>query len=233
MEQLITACREAGQHPEGIALYKVGKTPGLFSSRSGSAGEAAQTALAAGYLELLHTDAKVEIVRLTPRGETFLREHLDPKPVLEELLQQLQTQQQAMPRWLAEIDAQLASFRMRSLHFLEEQGRQLARLTARVESALKRLQQSGKTQLLEPWQVQILMLLDTHEGDYLLSEVYHQLEKSGIQDLTIPEFQHGLLLLRDRGNIELVQENKNTGPLEEPEFAVIDEGRIFVAIRRA
>ena len=79
IEQIVTACKEAGQHPEGIALYKVGKNPGLFTSKTGPSGEAATQALESGYLELLRTDNKAETVRLTPRGEAFLKEHLDPK----------------------------------------------------------------------------------------------------------------------------------------------------------
>lgn len=234
-ELLVAACKEASQHPEGIALYKVGKNAGLFNARTGPAGEAAQYALQAGYLELLRTENKAETVRLTPRGEAFLREHLDPRPTLEELLALLRTHQQSMPRWLAEIDAQFASFRLRSLNYLEQQGATLASLISRTEAVLRRLEQ-GKlptlTEALEPWQVEVLLFLEKHTEPTELPAVFHALETAGFRELTIPDFQHGLLLLRDRGAIELIAESQHTGPLLEPEYALIDDGRIYVAMQR-
>lgn len=235
IELIATACKEAGQHPEGIALYKVGKNPGLFTSKTGPAGEAATQALQAGYLELLRTDSKAETVRLTARGEAFLKEHLDPKATLEELLVQLKAHQQTMPRWIAEIDAQFAAFRLRSLNFLEQQGASITRLLERTESALRRLESGGMpalTEVLEPWQVEALLTLDQKPGTMSLADLFHALEKAGFTQLTIPDFQHGLLLLRDRGTIKLVQEGINAGPMLEPEYALIDEGRIYVGVER-
>jgi hypothetical protein len=235
IEQIATACKEAGQHPEGIALYKVGKNPGLFTSKTGPAGEAATQALESGYLELLRTDSKAETVRLTPRGEAFLREHLDPKATLEELLLQLKNHQQTMPRWIAEIDAQFAAFRLRSLNFLEHQGQAITRLLDRAESALRRLEGGGLaalTEALEPWQVEVLVTLDQKQTSLPLADIFHALEKAGFTQLTIPDFQHGLLILRDRDAIKLIAENPNDGPMLEPEYALIDEGRIYVGIER-
>ncbi len=229
---IIAACKEAGLHPEGIALYKVGKNPGLFTSKTGPAGDAAQYALQAGYLELLRTDGKAEMVRLTPRGEAYLKEHLDPKPVLEELLVQLQHHQQAMPRWLAEIDAQFAAFRLRSLNFLEQQGTALAKLIERTEAALRRVHQTPERESLEPWQVETLVCLDTKQPEYTLPDLFHAMEQAGFRDLTIPEYHHGILLLRDRGAIQLIAESAASGPLAEPEYALIDDGNIYVGIKR-
>jgi hypothetical protein len=231
MELVIAACKEAGQHPEGIALYKVGKNPGLFTSKTGPGGEAAQYALSAGYLELLRTDSKAEQVRLTPRGEAYLKEHLDPKPVLKELLTQLQHHQQTMPRWLAEIDSQFAAFRLRSLNHLEQQGQTLAKLIERVEAALRRVQHSPHQGTLEPWQVETLVLLE-NEHKLNLSDLFHRLEKSGFRDMTIADYHHGVLLLRDRDALDLIAESNNDGPMLEPEYALIDEGKIHVAVTR-
>lgn len=234
-EQLVIACREAGQHPEGIALYKVGKNPGLFSSKTGTPGDTAQFALQAGYLELLRTENKADTVRLTQRGEAFLRQHLDPKSTLEELLAQLQLHQQTLPRWIAEIDAQFAAFRLRSLNFLEQQGAALTRLIARSENALRRLE-SGKlaayAEALEPWQVEVLVQLDIHEGNLGLAEAFHLLESAGFSHLTIADYHHGTLILRDRGALQLVPESESHGPMMEPEYALIDEGRLYVAVKR-
>ena len=235
IEQIVIACKEAGQHPEGIALYKVGKNPGLFTAKTGPAGEAAGLALQAGYLELLRTDSKAETVRLSPRGEAFLREHLDPKATLEELLLQLKNHQQTMPRWIAEIDAQFAAFRLRSLNFLEQQGQAITKLLERTESALRRLEGGGLaaiTEALEPWQVEVLVTLDQKQTSLPLSDIFHALEKAGFTQLTIPDYQQGILILRDRGAIKLLAENPNDGPMLEPEYALIDEGRIYVGAER-
>jgi hypothetical protein len=233
MELVITACKEAAQHPEGIALYKVGKNPGLFTTKTGPAGEAAQYALSSGYLELLRTENKAETVRLTPRGEAFLNEHLDPKPVLEELLTQLQHHQQTMPRWLAEIDAQFAAFRLRSLNYLEQQGTTLTKLIERTEAALRRINRTAEPLALEPWQVETLVYLDTKQPEQNLAELFHHLEKVGFRDLTIPDFQHGILLLRDRGAIQLIAQSESIDHLQEPEYALIDEGSIYIGVKRA
>lgn len=235
IEQIAAACREAGQHPEGIALYKVGKNPGLFTSKTGPVGEAATQALQSGYLELLRTESKAETVRLTARGEAFLREHLDPKATLEELLVQLRAHQQTMPRWLAEIEAQFAAFRLRSLNFLEQQGAAITNLLQRAESALRRLERGGLsaiTEALEPWQVEALVTLDQGQKALPLADLFHALEKAGFTQLTIPDYHHGILILRDRGAIKLIAEGTSDGPLLEPEFALIDEGRIYVGVER-
>ena len=119
---ILTALKDAGQYPDGVALFRIGKTPGLFASKTGHALEAAQEALRAGYLELVKSEGKGEVVRLTSRGELYLREHLDPKTSLEELLVQLRTVQGTMPRWLAEVDTHLAAFRLRMQSQLDAQG---------------------------------------------------------------------------------------------------------------
>lgn len=235
IEQIAAACREAGQHPEGIALYKVGKNPGLFTSKTGPVGEAATQALQSGYLELLRTESKAETVRLTARGEAFLREHLDPKATLEELLVQLRAHQQTMPRWLAEIESQFAAFRLRSIHFLEQQGSAITKLLARAESALRRLETgnlSAMTSALDPWQVEALVKLDQGPSTLSLADLFHSLEQAGFTQLTVPDFHHGVLILRDRGAIKLLQEGLNDAPMLEPEYALIDEGRIYVGVER-
>jgi len=235
IEQIAAACKEAGQHPGGIALYKVGKNPGLFTSKTGPVGEAAVQALQAGYLELLRTDSKAETVRLSPRGEAFLREHLDPKATLEELLLQLKSHQQTMPRWIAEIEAQFAAFRLRSLNFLEQQGQAISKLLDRAESALRRLEGGGLaaiTEALEPWQVEVLVTLDQKQTSLPLADIFHALEKASFTQLTIPDFQQGILILRDRGAIKLIAENPSDGPMLEPEYALIDEGQIYVGVER-
>jgi hypothetical protein len=230
---LLSALKEAGQHPDGIALYRVGKNPGLFTSKSGTAQEAAQEALRAGYLELVKSEGKGEVVRLTSKGDLYLREHLDPKSTLEELLVQLRTVQDSMPRWLAELDTHLAAFRLRMQSQLDAQGQALTRLITRAEAALRRLEAGGTapSKSLEPWQVEVLQNLGDQRRS--LSELFASVQCNGFGELTIPEFHMGLLVLRDRGSVQLVEQGDNEEALAEPEYALVDEGCIYVAARAA
>jgi len=233
---MLAALKDAGQHPDGVALYRVGKNPGLFASKTGIAHEAAQAAMQAGYLTPVKVEGKAETVRLTSRGEAFLREHLDPKASVEELLAHLRATQHSLPRWLAEVDAQLAAFRLRMQTSLEQQGKALTRLIGRAEAALQRLEhgvQTTKGKALEPWQVESLQLLEGAQGVTPLARLFSELQRNGFGELTIPIFHTGLLLLRDRGNLQLVAMTEDDGPLSEPEFALVDEGQIYLSARAA
>jgi hypothetical protein len=228
---LLNALKDAGQYPDGIPLYRVGKNPGLFASKAGLAQEAAQAALQAGYLESIKHEGKAEAVRLTPRGELYLREHLDPKTTVEELLVQLRTSQGTMPRWLSEIDTQLSAFRLRMQSHLEQQGQALTRLITRAESALRRLEAGGTvgSPSLEPWQVEVLQVLGRQRSKAPLPALFAGVQGGGFTELTIPEFHSGLLLLRDRGNITLAPQDPDEEALIEAEYALVDDGCIYIA----
>src|SRR5437868_2041740 len=88
-ETLIEALKQALAEPAEQRLYRSGKLPGLFPSRSGASAEAASRALQEGLLEVARTEYKgktiIEWVRITPRGVDFVHDHESPVRVLEEL----------------------------------------------------------------------------------------------------------------------------------------------------
>ena len=101
---LIEALKLALAEPGEQRLYRSGKLPGLFATRTGANAEAADRALRDGLLEVVRTEAKgklsVEWVRLTPAGVSFLHAHESPKAVLEELHNALLSARTGVPAWL-------------------------------------------------------------------------------------------------------------------------------------
>src|SRR5580700_5274533 len=101
---LIQALKQALAEPGEQRLYRSGKLPGLFATRTGANAAAAGRALGEGLFEIVRTEEKgkfiVEWVRLTPIGVSFLHAHEAPRAVLEELHAALQTTKAGVPVWL-------------------------------------------------------------------------------------------------------------------------------------
>jgi hypothetical protein len=237
-DYLLTLLKDASYYPDGITLLRVGKNPGLLSSKSGPVYEAAQQALQAKYLEIVKQEGKADAVRLTALGETYLREHQDPRKSLEELLHQLRLSEQGMPRWLADIEAQLAAFRLRCQTFLEQQGQTLHQLIARAEAALRRLEGgplSESAAALVPWQVEALNILKRQAAsghqESPLPWLFNALQQADFSHLTIPDFHAGLQVLQDRGSISLLPPPASLPTLAEPEYALVCDGIIYYSAR--
>jgi hypothetical protein len=124
----------------------------------------------------------------------------------------------------------LAAFRLRMQTFLEHQGQELTRLTRRAEAALRRLETGGvvAARSLEPWQVEVLQTLERQGGPVAFPALFRRLQENSF-DLTVPDFHHGLLLLRDRGSLMLGEQAVGEELLAEPEYALVDEGCIYVS----
>src|SRR5262245_30477190 len=92
-EQVIAALKQAVSEPGEHRLYRSGKLAGLFSGRSGAAGNAAAESLRLGLLEVVRTEVKGKIqidwVRSTPRAVEYLHQHESPIAVLRELQAEL------------------------------------------------------------------------------------------------------------------------------------------------
>src|SRR6266480_3622140 len=73
---LLQALKQALAEPGEQRLFRSGKLPGLFPSRTGANAMAASGAVSEGLLEVVRTEEKgkltVEWVRLTPAGVSFL-----------------------------------------------------------------------------------------------------------------------------------------------------------------
>lgn len=240
LDQLLSLLKEASYYPDGITLVRVGKNPGLLPSKSGFMYEAAQHALQTGYLDLIKQEGKADAVRLTERGETYMREHQDPRKSLEELLYQLRLSEQNFPRWLADVEAQMAAFRLRTQSFLEQQGQELHRLIGRAEAALRRLGASPAPSAmppLEPWQIETLHLLQQRarsgQSETPFPLLFATLHKAGFAHLTIPDFHAGLQLLQDQGSIKLLKLSTTLDKLAEPEYALASDGIIYYSAQQS
>src|SRR5438105_841217 len=101
---LIEALKQALAEPGEQRLYRGGKQPGLFPTRTGANAAAAERAVADGLLEIVRKEEKgkltVEWVRPTPAGVSFLHAHEAPRAVLEELQAALQMTKAGVPVWL-------------------------------------------------------------------------------------------------------------------------------------
>src|SRR5215831_7946351 len=116
-ETLIDGLKQALAEPGEQRLFKSGKLPGLFASRNGLSGQAVARALGDGLLEVVRTETKgktsTEWVRATPRATEFLHEHESPVQALKDLQIILQTNQQTVPLWLAEMQRELGDLSAR------------------------------------------------------------------------------------------------------------------------
>ena len=81
-EFLITALKQALAEPGERRLFRSGKLPGLFASKTGAAAEVAFAALRDGLFEITRTETKGKIaidwVEITPKGVEFLHAHESP-----------------------------------------------------------------------------------------------------------------------------------------------------------
>lgn len=237
-ELLIAGLKRALWAGDELPLFTAGKAEGCFLGRSGAEGEAAQTALDRGLLELVRTEAKAkastEWVRLTARGLEHLKAHESPKAALEEARQLLELNVQGAPLWAAELKAHLTGLSRRLDEFLERQDEGLRRMRERVEAACRRIDEDPLKRHgdLPPWQLDLLGALQSEPRPAPFSRLFLPLSKRH-PTLTLGEFQEGLLALRLRRLIELLPADGAAEELAEPEFALPHGGRLFIAARLA
>lgn len=238
---LITALKEAMASLEPMPLFRVGKGPGLFASRTGLAAEAAEEALRQGLLEVARQEVRGKAeqtwVRITPRGVEFVYEHESPREVLEELRTLLQTQTAGVPRWAEEIRAGLQGLINRYHDLLDRHQTFLTHLRRRVESALDRLHQAEEQGVLGTWQLDALAYLDRRRAaagpvPCPLAELFHALRQRH-PDLALPAFHAGLTDLQEREAIRLIPLNGQPSALQEPEYALLEGSEVYYAVQRA
>src|SRR5262245_11973395 len=114
----------------------------LFPSRAGANAEAATRAVRDGLIEVVRTEVKgktpIEWARVSPRGIEFLHEHESPVRILAELKEVLQSNQQAVPIWLAQMQKEVADLGQRLTEGVKRLTERLETLTVRMEEALRR-----------------------------------------------------------------------------------------------
>src|SRR3954469_10873311 len=137
---LIEALKQALAEPGEQRLYRSGKLPGLFPTRTGANAEAAARAGRDGLVEVVRTEIKgkltVEWARLTPAGVSFLHAHESPRAVMEELHAALQTTKAGVPVWLDGMQREVQALSDRLGAEMDRLLNRLDALALRVEEAL-------------------------------------------------------------------------------------------------
>src|SRR5262249_48729462 len=141
-ETVVQALKEGMAAGGEQRLFRAGKLPGLFASRAGTNAEAAKQALETGLLEVVRTETRGKTVtewgRVTPRGVEFVHERESPVRAMEELHQALETTQEGVPRWVAEIRQKIADLGKVLTEEVQNVTHRLEVLSGRVLEALRR-----------------------------------------------------------------------------------------------
>jgi hypothetical protein len=241
LQALKQALAEAGEQ----RLYRSGKLPGLFSTRTGANAAAADRAIAEGLLEIVRTEDKgkltVEWVRLTPTGVSFLHAHEAPRAVLEELQAALQTTKAGVPVWLDGMRQEVQSLTDRLAVEMDKLLHRLDALSQRVDEALRRTDADvpaladGVARAV-PWAADVIYYLDRRRksgaaGDCPLPELFAALRQRR-PGVTLADFHDGLRRLDDLRAISLRSFAGKPEELSEPEYALLDGANVLYYARR-
>lgn len=249
-QSLVQALRQALAEPGEQRLYRSGKLNGLFPSRNGVHGSAAEQAVREGLLEIVRTETKgksvIEWVRPTPRGVEFLHERESPLFALQELRATLTLNQQAVPAWLVEMRGALQAMDERLAADARKWLERLDALTRRVDETLRRLEQSAPLlppEIAEshPWAIDALNYLDRRRlaagpavnGDGCtcpLPELFAALARPH-PSLSVHDFHEGLRRLHDRRLIQL-QPAASLADLPQPEYALLEGAAVLYYVAR-
>ncbi len=242
---LIAALRQALAEPGEQRLYRSGKLPGLFPTRTGANAAAAARAVADGLLDVVRTEQKgkltVEWVRPTPAGVSFLHAHESPRAVLEELHAALQTTKAGVPVWLEGMQREVQALSGRLADEMDRLLHRLDALTGRVEEALRRADadvpalENGVARAV-PWAAEVLHYLDRRRqsgagGDCPLPELFAAVRQRR-PGVSLTEFHDGLRRLDDLRAIALRPFAGRPEELSEPEYALLDGATVLYYARR-
>ncbi|HTK77050.1 MAG TPA: hypothetical protein VL371_17425 [Gemmataceae bacterium] len=232
---LVEALKLALAEPGEQRLYRRGKLPGLFATRTGINAAAAERAVRDNLLEIVRTEESgkltTEWVRLTPAGVSFLHAHESPRAVLEELHRALETSRAGVPIWLEGMQAELAAVGTRLEEEMRRLMHRLAGLSNRVEEALRRAEGGGPALAngaanTVPWAADVLTYLDRrrdsgHAGPCPLPELFAAVRQRH-PALAVPKFHDGLRRLNDYHAVTLLPFAGPVAALAEPEYALLD-----------
>ena len=236
LDALKTALAEPGEH----RLFARGKIAGLFPARAGLPAEAALQAIREGLLETIRTEVKGKLVTewvcATPKAVGFVHEHDSPRSILRELKHVLHATRDGVPAFLSDAKRELASL---SANFEARAAAMLARLddlAKRCEAALRRAETTGSAVAepvarVVPWAIEALEYLDQRtdtgaKDACTLPELFHALQ-ARFPALTLTAFHDGVKRLHDLRAVRLLP-----GGMEEPEYAVVLEGKLVYLIAR-
>ena len=234
-EFLITALKQALAEPGERRLFRSGKLPGLFASKTGAAAEVAFAALRDGLFEITRTETKGKIaidwVEITPKGVEFLHAHESPLAVLRELKSALRTSRAGVPLWLDGVQQQFQSATDGMQAELRRIVQRLDALAERVEEALRRADAVGLAvppgvAASVPWAVEALEYLDRRRfggapGDCPMPELFAAVRR-GQPELSVIEFQDGLRRMSENKALRLLPFGTANGTTPEPEYIMCE-----------
>jgi hypothetical protein len=244
-DALVQALRQALAEPGEHRLFRGGKLPGLFPSRSGTNAEAAAWALRDGLLEVSRTETKgktaIEWVRLTPAGVDFLGAHAAPGPALEQLHAALDAARHELPAWQQAVRSELQAVSDQLTAQARRFEQRLEGLARQVEEALARLEKE-RAQLPDgvadavPWARDAVDYLENRRtggaaSDCALPELFAALQRQHA-DLSVTAFHDGLRRLQEGRALRLVPANGPPAELPQPEFALFDRTAVFYYVAR-
>jgi hypothetical protein len=242
---VIQALKQALAEPGEQRLFRSGKLPGLFPTRTGANALAAADAVSEGLLEVVRTEQKgkltVEWVRATPAGVSFLHAHESPRAVLDELHAALQTTRAGVPVWLEGMQREVQTLSDRLGEEMDRLLHRLDSLARRVEEALRRADaeipalEDGVARAV-PWAADVLFYLDRRRqsgatGDCPLPELFAALRERR-SDVSLSDFHDGLRRLDDLRAIALKPFEGTPGEISEPEYALLDGANVLYYVRR-
>ncbi len=236
---LLEALRQATTTPGELRLYRSGKLPGLFASRTSVHAEAAAQAVRDELIEIMRTETKgktiTEFVRVTPKGVQFVLERDSPVRAMDELQALLKLNDQGFPGWVEELRRGIDDIGQRLVEEVQTLRQRLDLLVGRVQEALKRADKYGPPPAAGmagaiPWAHDAVEYLERRVASGLgehcsLPELFGQL-KSKEAELTIKDFHIGLRRLHDRGAVRLLPHDGPDGP-PEPEYALLDGPAVY------
>lgn len=242
---LLDALRQAVTEPAEHRLFRSGKLPGLFASRTGANAEAAALAVRDELLQIVRSEAKgkrtTEWVRPTPKGIDYVHRHESPLRALEDVHSALQVSREQVPVWLADMRHELQALAGRLTEEARRWSQRLETLSARVEEALRRSQAgpcapSNGAPAASSWGVEALAYLDRRSESGVpapcpLPELFAAVRERH-PDLAIRTFHEGLRRLRDRHAVQLVAFDGAPAELPEPEYALLDGPALLYYARR-
>ncbi len=201
-EDLAAAALRRLHAEPGLRLFAAGKAAGVFGQRSAAAQRAAELLLEHRLIAMADDGAACEI---TPAGAEWLREHENPRVLLEDLLRATEAQ-------LAEFQG-LAALCKNHAERLDGQRANLAELLARLPASPKAAAAAENAAL------EILAEFGRlgRPGACTVAELFERLRARRLP-LTVGQFHDTLRTLRNAGRVRL---SAWTGPLYElPEPAL-------------
>lgn len=243
-EFLIEALRQAAMAPHEQRLFRSGKLAGLFPTRTGAAGEAAEQALEDGLLDRVRSEQNGKTtsdwVRITPRGLAYLHDKESPVEVLQELRQLLQKNRAALPAWLEGIQQDVKAALNGLATSVDAWNHRLDTLSRRVDEALRRAEVGrqlprGLAAKL-PWAFDAIVYLDQRgasgcPADCSLPELYEAIRASH-SELGLLNFHEGLRLLCERRVLQLLPFDGPADELPQPEHAIVEGARVYYHVSR-